>query len=261
MTRDQRILIGLAALGLGTSACSLGFPEGATTQGRDTHELWQVFTIAAAAVAGIVYALIAWSLIRYRRRRTDAENALGRQFHEHGALEVAYTVIPVLIVAALFALSVRTDDRVTQLDPSPAVVLHVDAFSWGWRFEYVDLGVVIVSPPASPDEPGATIMLPADVTTRVVLESDDVVHAFWIPDFNFKRDAIPGHTNEFDLTPNETGTFRGLCSEFCGLRHTDMTFEVTVADRPSFDEWINEQQGIQASIGLTTPSPASGATP
>ena len=108
-------------------------------------------------------------------------------------------------------------------------------------------------------------MLPVGETTRVVLQSDDVVHAFWVPDFNFKRDAIPGHTNEFDLTPDTTGTFRGVCSEFCGLRHADMTFEVAVAERQSFEGWIREQQLTSSSVGPLTPSPSPspmpGATP
>lgn len=245
---------GAIAASLLTSACSrsFGFREGATEQGRDIRELWQVFVVAAAVVAGIVYALIAWSLLRYRRRRTDDENALGVQVHANVPIEVAYTAIPVAIVIVLFALTLRTDERVTDVDPEPAVVLNVDAFSWGWRFHYPDLGVVVVSPPSGPGEPGAEIMLPAGEITRIVLRSNDVIHAFWIPDFHFKRDAIPGHTNQFDLTPTDPGSFRGVCSEFCGLGHAYMTFEVTVTDRASFDTWVRSHQEAAAIPGATT---------
>jgi cytochrome c oxidase subunit 2 len=254
-TQHRAILgtgVGIAASML-TAACSrsFGFREGATEQGRDIRELWQVFTVAAVVVAGIVYALIGWSLLRYRRRRGDDEDALGTQVHANVPIEVAYTAIPVAIVVVLFALTLRTDERVTNVDPDPAIVLNVDAFAWGWRFDYPELGVVVVSPPSGPGEPGARIMLPIGETTRVVLRSNDVIHAFWVPDFNFKRDAIPGHTNQFDLTPTDPGSFRGVCSEFCGLGHAYMTFEVTVTDRASFDEWIRRQQDATATPGAT----------
>jgi cytochrome c oxidase subunit II len=264
MKHGMRVRTGAAiAAFLLASACSpsFGFRKGATEQGRDIGDLWQVFIVAAVIVAGIVYALIGWSLLRYRRRRADDENALGRQFDANVPAEVVYTAIPVAIVIALFALTLRTNERVTEVVPDPDVVLNVDAFSWGWRFDYPELGVVIVSPPSGPGEPVAQIMLPADETTRVMLRSNDVIHAFWIPDFNFKRDAIPGHTNQFDLTPTDQGSFRGVCSEFCGLGHAYMTFEVTVTDRASFDRWVTQHQEVASSTATASPStpPVAGA--
>jgi cytochrome c oxidase subunit 2 len=90
--------------------------------------------------------------------------------------------------------------------------------------------------------PGPVIELPVDQTTQVDLSSRDVIHAFWVPAFNFKRDAIPGNPTSFDLTPQDLGDFRGVCAEFCGLNHAYMGFTVRVVDRPTFDAWVAQQR-------------------
>ena len=79
-------------------------------------------------------------------------------------------------------------------------------------------------------------------TIRVELTSNDVIHAFWVPDFLFKRDAIPGHVNVFDITPTVTGTYHGVCSEFCGLNHAYMTFTVEVVPPEEFDRWLGRSR-------------------
>ena len=245
-------LLTLVVTALAIPACgggtTFGFPDGATEQGRRIIDVWSVFMIAALVVAGIVYAGIAWSLFRYRHQRHEPE-AFGRQFHANVPIEIAYTAIPVLIIVGLFWISWDADRDVRALDPDPDVVLEATAFSWGWRFEYPDEGVVVVSPPATRSEPGPEIVLPLGRTTRIVLTSNDVIHAFWVPSFNFKMDAIPGHVNGFDLTPVEAGTFRGVCAEFCGIQHAYMTFRVTAAPEAEFDAWIAERRADGATTG------------
>jgi cytochrome c oxidase subunit II len=239
----RRRLARAAAAGailLAGSACQaqFGMPDGATEQGRDIFDLWHIFMITGIVVAAIVYGLIAWSLIRYRRRRSDDDGALGRQFRLNIPLEITYTTIPVLIVIVLFVLSVRTEDRVDALSPAPAVTLHAQAFAWGWRFSFEDPApFTVVSDPSGEGVPGPTIELPRGRTVRVVLTSDDVIHAFWVPEFLFKRDAIPGRVTSFDLTPSRNGTYHGACAEFCGLNHAYMTFTVKVVDPSTFDAW------------------------
>ena len=237
MTRRRWLGPSVALLAL--PACggtTFGFPDGATEQGQRIIDVWGVFMIAALIVAGIVYAGIVWSLVRYRRRREDPD-AFGDQFHANIPIEIAYTAVPVLIIVGLFLISLDADNDVRELDGDPDVTLEATAFSWGWRFEYPDDGVVVVSPPATRAEPGPEIVLPLGQTTRVVLTSTDVIHAFWVPSFNFKMDAIPGRVNEFDLTPVEEGTFRGVCAEFCGIQHAYMTFRVTTVPAAEFEAW------------------------
>jgi cytochrome c oxidase subunit 2 len=228
-----------SVLALGAASCSgsFGMPRGATEQGRDIFDLWQVFVIAAIAVATLVYGLIGWSLLRYRRRPTDDPAALGAGFRERRGLEAVYVAIPLAMVVALFALSFRTGQRVDRLDPDPGVRVNVEAFAWGWRFTYPDLGVAIVSAPSGPNVEGPELVLPVGETARIELVSNDVIHAFWVPGFLFKRDAIPGVTQTFDVTPTTEGVFPGACSEFCGLNHAYMRFAVRVVSADAFDAW------------------------
>jgi len=236
----------VAALGVAATACSstFGMPGGGTEQGRDIADLWRTFFIAAIVVATIVYGLIVWSVIRYRRRRGDDPEALGRPLGANVPLEIVYTALPIVVVVVLFVFSFRTEDRVDATG-APDLVVQVQAFSWGWRFTYPDLGVEVVSPPSTPGVAGPDLYLPEGKTVQIDLSSRDVIHAFWVPGFNFKRDAIPGHPTSFDLTPVELGSFRGVCSEFCGLNHALMDFSVHVVTAEEFTAWIaqEKQQG------------------
>ena len=112
---------------------------------------------------------------------------------------------------------------------------------WGWRFSFPDEGVTVLSDPSGEGVPGPELWLPQRRDVRVELTSNDVIHAFWVPDFLFKRDAIPGRVNVFDVTPTTTGTYHGVCSEFCGLNHAFMTFTVKVVPADAFDRWLGEQ--------------------
>jgi cytochrome c oxidase subunit 2 len=238
-----------AALALLGTACSgsFGMPRGATEQGADIFRLWQIFVVAAIAVAGVVYGLIFWSVIRYRRRRSDDPGALGSQFRGDHRLELLYTGIPILIVIGLFAASAAVEVRVDRVSPDPAVVVNVEAYQWGWRFTYPGQGVTIVSPPSGEFVAGPQMVLPLGQTTRIVLTANDVIHAFWVPDFLYKHDAIPGRTFAFDLTPTRTGTFYGECAEFCGLNHAYMTFSVRVVQPAEFAMWLAQLRAGQAA--------------
>jgi cytochrome c oxidase subunit 2 len=225
------------------AACSsFGAPAGATDQGRDINDLWRVFVVAGIVVAGIVYGLIVWSLVRYRRRRRDDPSALPRQFRQHVPLEVVYTAIPIVIVIFLFAATAVTNQRVTAMADRPTATIHAQGFTWGWRFAYEGSGVQVVGAPDRPPE----MVIPVGEPVRIVLTSDDVIHSFFVPDFLFKRDAIPGHPTQFDLTAREEGVFTGRCAEFCGLNHAFMGFTVRVVTPDEYRRWIADRQGAAA---------------
>ncbi len=236
------VAAGAVAAVIGFSGCELsgfGAPEGATRQGQDTYRLWQGSVVAALIVGGIVLALILFVIVRFRRRGDDS---IPSQREFNYPLEVTYTIIPLLIVAGLFYFTVRTQERVQAVSPSPAVQVEVTGFQWGWEFRYQGTGVTVSS--QGSDRP--VLVLPVDRTTRITLVSVDVVHSFYVPRFLYKRDAVPGITNRFDLHPIETGTFRGHCAEFCGLRHADMLFDVSVVGTAEFDTWLTGQGGSTA---------------
>ena len=212
-----------------------GAPEGATTQGKEIFGLWQGSVTAALAVGAVVWALIFFAAIRYRRRRGDDSVPSQRQYNL--PLEIAYTVIPLIIVAVLFYFTVQTQSEVTRIAANPSVRVEVTAFQWGWRFHYLETGVTVVSQ----GDKRPTLTLPEGQTTRITLISNDVVHSFYVPDFLYKRDAIPGLVNTFDFEPVRTGTFLGRCAEFCGLRHADMLFDVSVVSPADFQAWLASQ--------------------
>ena len=253
--RGFRSLPAAGALALVTSSCasSFGMFKGASQQGQDINQLWRIFFWAAIVVAGIVYVLIAWSVIRYRRRRHEPEDVLGAQFRANIPLEVVYTAIPVAIVVMLFAFSFHTERQVDHVASDPDVVIHAEAFAWGWRFTYDEpdgRSFTVVSEPSGAGVPGPVIDMPRGQTVRIELTSDDVIHAFWVPGFLYKRDAIPGRTGEFDVNPTVDGTYRGVCAEFCGLNHSYMVFTVNVVEPAAYDGWVTERMA-SATPGAT----------
>lgn len=246
----------IVALAGTSSACasSFGMFKGASQQGSDINLLWRIFFAAAIVVAGIVYVLIAWSLIRYHRRRNEPDDVLGSQFRANIPLEVVYTAIPVAIVVMLFAFSFHTERQVDSVAADPDVVIHADAFTWGWRFTYDQPGgggFTVISDPSGAGIPGPIIEMPRGKTVQIDLTSDDVIHAFWVPGFLFKRDAIPGRVGTFDIDPTVDGTYRGVCAEFCGLNHAYMVFTVKVVEPADYDEWV-AQRVASPSPGAST---------
>jgi cytochrome c oxidase subunit 2 len=184
--------------------------------------------------------LIIYSVIRYRRR----DDRVPDQRSSHFTLEVVCTVIPVAIVAGLFAYTVNVQNKVTELSDDPDLVVDVVGYQWGWTFTYPEAGVTSV--PGEDYEP-AVLALPVGETVRFNLRSPDVIHSFWVPEFLEKRDLIPGVDNAIDVTVNRTGTWTGRCAEFCGLDHWRMNFEVQAMAGEDFEAWLAEQPPTDGS--------------
>lgn len=230
---------GLASVGLGACGVQFGAPDAASEQGAEISSLYRGTMLAALAVGALVWGLIAWSLLRYRRGKRPIED-IGSQRGLHVPLEVLYTVLPIVIVAVLFFFSLRTQNEVTELDPDPDVTVEVIGFQWQWQFRYPDDDVTVTG--ASVGAP-PELVLPVGQTSRLRLVSNDVNHSFWVPRFLSKRDLIPGVRNEIDVTPTKTGSFVGRCAEFCGLDHWRMNFTVRVVSAAEYEAWLAQQQG------------------
>ncbi len=240
--RRVRLLVPPVAVALSTAACasSFGVPDGATEQGRSINDVWGRFFVASLIVGGVTLALIVIAIVVFRRRRGD--DTLPAQSEGNVPLEIIYTAIPVVIVAFLWFTSMVSENRVLEVSDDPDVTVEVEGFSWGWRFTYPDEGVELVS---EPGVDGPQLVLPRGETARIVLTSDDVIHSFYVPDFLFKRDAIPGRTWTFDLSPTATGVFEGACAEFCGLHHADMRFSVKVVEPSEYAAWASRTASAQ----------------
>jgi cytochrome c oxidase subunit II len=208
------------------------WPAAATKQASVLASDWLVFTFVGLAIALLVWSLIIYALVRWRAR---AKDGLPPQFRNNFALEIAWTAIPLLIVCGLFLYTYRAEARVDGLSPDPALTIHVTAYRWGWTFAY-DGGPVIGGA-------GPEMVLPLNEVARIEVASRDIDHSFWVPDFLFKRDAIPGQVTAFDLEPDKLGSYVGHCAEFCGLNHALMNFSVTVVSDSDFQRWRRETRG------------------
>jgi cytochrome c oxidase subunit 2 len=230
-------IVGGSAVVLG--ACkvpSFGAYAGNTVQGNSIFHLWQGFFVASIFVGGITFALLFYVILRYRRRSDE----IPKQVHGNNPLEIFYTVVPVIIVAVLFFFTVRVENKVDAVSRHPALRVDVTAFQWGWKFVYPAYHVTEITqgPTGYP-----TLVLPEGETATFRLVSNDVVHGFDLPNFDFSRYALPGVVNYFDFTPQHDASFIGRCSHLCGLYHADMIFYVKVVPASQFMSWIHSQQG------------------
>jgi cytochrome c oxidase subunit 2 len=230
-----------AALAL-LAGCSSrgGVPEPASRQGGEVLDLWRVLLGAGVALGVVVSGLVLWSVVRYRRPRGAAPGDLPVQTRANVPLEVLYTAVPLVIVAVLFAYTMRVQDRVTRVSPTPDLRVEVTGFQWGWRFRYPAEAVTVVGDSNTPP----TLVLPVNATVRLRLVATDVVHAFFVPSFLNKRDMVPGMDNEIDVRTTRVGHFGGYCAEFCGLHHAHMVFSVDVVTPEQFQAFVAEQQQL-----------------
>jgi cytochrome c oxidase subunit 2 len=235
-------VVGLASLGL--SACripSLGAYHGDTTQGNSVYHLWEGFVVASFFVGGITFALLIYAIVRYRRRG----DTIPKQVHGNTALELTYTIIPLLIVAVLFFFTVRVENKVDAVSAHPNLRVDVTAYQWGWKFYYPKYHVTSMTQSVQAVENGQlpVFELPVGETATIRLVSNDVVHGFSLSEFDFSRYALPGVTNYFDFTPTHTADFIGRCTHLCGLYHAQMIFDMRVVTPTQFMAWIHAHQG------------------
>ncbi|HEV7719741.1 MAG TPA: cytochrome c oxidase subunit II [Iamia sp.] len=235
-TPPARLGVVLAtAVGLAGCGGSFGMPDSATEQGDTVLDLWSPAVIAALAVGCLVWGLIVWSVVRYRKRN----DGLPTQVEEHIPIEIAYTVVPIVIVVVLFVFGSLAFRDVRATSATPDNTVTVTGFQWSWQFAYEGTDVVIEGDGEGND--GPELVLPVGETTRLDLISVDVAHSFWVPEFLSKTDLIPGVDNRIDVTPTKEGTYRGRCAEFCGLDHWRMYFQVRLVSPEEFDAWLAEQ--------------------
>jgi cytochrome c oxidase subunit 2 len=206
------------------------WPAVSSTQASALAQDWLIFTCAALGLAALVWALIIVAAIRFRR--TDRNPEARSQRANNTTLEIVWTIVPLLIVTALFTYTYHIEAGVEALAADAPVAVTVNGFRWGWTFAYAG-GPTITGTSLHPPQ----MVLPAGETVAISVTSSDVIHSFWIPDMLFKRDAIPGRTTTFDLTPTTPGTYLGRCGEFCGLNHALMMFTVRVVAPVEYQRW------------------------
>jgi cytochrome c oxidase subunit 2 len=246
----------LAALGLlgvlTLTGCSMpnnefwrfGWPEGITEESTAMRELWTGSVIAALIVGVLVWGLILYPVIAHRKRGDE----LPKQTAYNLPLEIVYTIAPFLIIAALFFYTVVVQNEVQERSDNPDETIAVNAFKWNWQFVYPDTQ----GPDGEPVETVGSseaipvLVVPVDRTIRFEVTSADVIHSFWVPEFLFKLDVIPGNENGrdnvFEVTVEEPGSYVGRCAELCGTYHAFMNFEVRAVSGDDYDAYLQARE-------------------
>ncbi len=252
-TRWPRVaLVLLPVLAVLIAGCA---PQPVTSQGREIHDLYNIVFAIAAVVFFFVEGLIIWTVIRYRRKPSQTE--LPTQVHGNNALEIIWTVIPTLIVLFLFGLTWNTLNHVDSVSAQTDIRIRAVAQRFQWTFEYLAPdGKTVLFKQNLPE-----MVVPAGETVHLTLHSPDVIHAFYVPQFLFKRDVVPGRENEFEFNVDSSfagGTFRGQCAELCGTFHDKMTFTVKAMTPADYVTWLQQQQ--QAAQATPPPPATPGAS-
>jgi cytochrome c oxidase subunit 2 len=253
----------LALLAFNVAAAQSGQPGGITDEAHKMHDLW-VYTLIIACVVFVgVESAIIFAVIRFRKKSDE----LPAQTHGSTIIEFIWTGIPVIIVIALFSYSFKVLQDVEH-DHNPVdLTVNVQGFQFQWAFTYClnDLGNGADAPAKARDETyqgpcvtkadefsetgtaakEPTVHIPVGKPVEFRLKSNDVIHSFYVRDFLYKLDVIPGRDNKFTVTARETGTFVGQCAELCGVNHALMRFTIEVMPQDKFDEWVKGQTNAQ----------------
>jgi len=223
-----------------------GWPQGVTDQAEKMRLMWSWSSVAALAVGVLVWGLVFWTCTFHRKRGDE----LPKQTALNLPLEIAYTIVPFLIIAVLFAYTAVIENDVNKLSAKPDTRVKVVGFKWNWQFDYLDKRDHSIT--AEMESKGATpfvntvgsadeipvLVLPVGKKIRIEEEATDVIHSFWVIDFLFKRDVIPGLKNEFEVTIEKQGAFVGRCAELCGTYHSEMNFEVRAVTWDKYQAYL-----------------------
>ena len=224
----------------------LAMPVASTKEAPLIHDLWMWSWLAAMVTGVVVWGLIIYASIRYRRR---SETEIPVQTRYNLPIEIFYTIAPVMMVIVFFYFTVDTQNKVLHTSANPDQTVTVVGQQWAWTFNYnldYDKDKKAYEPDGSGEvvyEGGtpadrATLWLVKDQSVTINLESPDVVHSFWVPRFLAKRDMIPEVDNAIDVTPTTLGRFDGRCAEYCALDHWRMAFTLEVVEPEDLDAAI-----------------------
>lgn len=231
------VIAGVTGVALIASGCTVNeafffdLPEPATAEAPIVQNLWNGSWIAAWAVGVVTWGLMIFAAIAYRRRKNSG---VPEQTRYNIPLEALYTVVPLIMILGLFFFTARDQTALISVEDNQDQTVNVVGFRWSWAFNYLDEEVYDIGTPSIPP----VLVLPVDEKIKFELTSPDVIHSFWVPNWLFKMDVIPGKVNTFEVTPNKTGEFVGRCAELCGVDHARMLFTVKVVERAEFEEYV-----------------------
>jgi cytochrome c oxidase subunit II len=209
------------------------------------HRLSLLVLAVTGAIFAVVFSMLVYAAVKFRKRSGD--NREPPQIYGSDQLEIAWTVLPVLIVMVLFITSARVIHAI-QDAPRPPGTIEVTAVGhqFWWEYRYPQYGFVTANelhvPVSDPAQPTPTF---------ITLLSADTNHSFWVPRLAGKTDLIPNHPNNTWIDPHQTGLYLGQCAQYCGTQHAKMLLRVYVESRGEFDRWVRSQQTVQADAAMS----------
>ena len=248
-----------------------GEESGITNQTDRVVGLWVTSWIVLLIVGALTWGLVIWAAVVYRRRK--GQTGFPVQLRYNMPIEIFYTIVPLILVLGFFAFTAR-DQAAIEADPgSPDVKIEVFGKRWAWDFNYLNENVYSAGIQAQELETSDSVdvealpvlYLPVGKKVQIDIESRDVIHSFWIIDFLYKKDMIPGKTNHWYFIPQKEGTYQGKCAELCGEYHSLMLFQVKVVSVAEYDAYIESQRdaGFEGRLGadynVNTNLPGTGA--
>lgn len=220
----------------------LGFEKGVSSVNDHSLSLWQGAWIAAGVVGVITLTLIFWTLIFHRKK----DDAFPKQTAHNNFVEVIFTIIPFIIVAVLFYFTAVKESAITKVSADSQVShqIEVVGIQWSWQFKYKDAGdfpaATITGTPAQPP----TLYLPQGEKVKFTINSNDVVHGFWIPAFMIQIQNLPGVENHLEFSANKLGTYPGRCNILCGRNHSQMLFTVKVVTPAEYQTYLDSLKAL-----------------
>jgi cytochrome c oxidase subunit 2 len=231
-----------------TMSVQLNMPQGVTPISHDLYDLHMTVIAICAAIALVVYGVLAYTIIQHRR----SKRRVSATFEENKKLEIAWTVVPFLILVGMAVPATQVLKNMDDFD-SADLTVKITAHQWKWQYEYLEQGIGYFSHLSTPidqiegkapkqrwyllevDKP---LVVPINKKVRFLVTSNDVIHSWWVSELGVKRDAIPGFIHEAWTRIEKVGTYRGQCAELCGVNHGFMPIVVEAVREADFDNWV-----------------------
>jgi cytochrome c oxidase subunit 2 len=241
----------LAMVALALAACGQQYPNTTFTNNTDfnsdIYALWNRLLLLGTIVFIFVEGLLLFTVFKFRRREGAPAP---RQTHGNATLEIAWTIIPALILAMIAVPTVKTIWKTQAPAPAGAIQVQVIGHQWWWEFRYPQYGVITAN----------ELYLPVGRTASFELTTRDVLHSFWAPQLGGKRDLITNHTNLLWYTPKDSlagSVFNGFCTEYCGSSHANMRLRVYTVAPADFESWAAHQRNAAALSPVPAPAPVT----
>src|SRR5512139_888248 len=242
------------------AAWTLNLREGVTELSREIYDLHMLILWVCVVIAVAVFGVMIYSIATFRK----SKGAVSADFDHNTKAEVIWTVIPVMILVGMAIPAAKTLVKIDDTRGADMTV-KVTGYQWKWQYDYVDEGVAFFSTLSQASNEARQLdsgvdvhqvenylldvdnplVVPVGKKVRVLVTAADVIHAWWVPDFGIKKDAIPGYINEMWFTAKKEGIYRGQCVELCGRDHGFMPIVVVVMPQAGYDKWLASQKAAR----------------